>query len=98
MRGGKKGRRHISSGRCLPGMRRTGPSRGKRLRPGPYSNFPKGSFSGDAGMFHEQKPWLKKRWPALVIGGMVLLALLYSLLAVVGVGRNFNLLATENRR
>ena len=55
-------------------------------------------------MFHEQKPWLKKRWPALVIGGMALLALLYSLLGEVGVVSTLNLyakqkqLAVENNR
>ena len=55
-------------------------------------------------MFHEQKPWLKKRWPALVIGGIALLALLFSLLGEVGVVSTLNLyakqksLAAENNR
>jgi cell division protein FtsB len=55
-------------------------------------------------MFHEQTPWLKKSWPALVIGGMALLALLYSLLGEVGVISTLNLyakqkqLAAENNR
>lgn len=55
-------------------------------------------------MFHEQTPWLKKRWPVLVIGGMALLALLYTLLGEVGVVSTLNLyarqkqLAAENNR
>ncbi len=36
-------------------------------------------------MFQEHTPWLKKRWPVLVIGGITLLALLYSLFGEVGV-------------
>jgi cell division protein FtsL len=48
-------------------------------------------------MFHEQTPWLKKSWPALVIGGLVLLALLYSLLGEVGVVSTLNLYAKQKQ-
>jgi hypothetical protein len=37
--------------------------------------------------YHERKPWLKNRWPFLVIGGMALLALLYSGFREVGIIR-----------
>src|SRR4030066_1525180 len=55
-------------------------------------------------MFHEQKPWLKKRWSALVRGGSARLALLFSLLGEVGVVSTLKLyakqksLAAENNR
>ena len=48
-------------------------------------------------MFHEQTPWLKKHWPALVIGGMALLALLYSLLGEVGVVSTLNIYAKQKQ-
>jgi len=59
---------------------------------------------GDAGMFHETKPWLRKRWPFLAIGGIALLALLFAFFGEVGIISTLNLygkqkqLAAENAR
>ena len=59
---------------------------------------------GDAGKFHETKPWLRKRWPFLVIGGIALLALLFAFIGEVGIISTLNLygkqkqLAAENAR
>lgn len=36
-------------------------------------------------MDHEKKPSMRKRWPFLVVGGLVLLAFLYSLFGEVGI-------------
>ena len=40
---------------------------------------------------------MKKHWPALVIGGMALLALLYSLLGEVGVVSTLNIYAKQKQ-
>ncbi len=48
-------------------------------------------------MDHERKPWLKKRWPIVVIGGMALLAFLYSVFGEVGVISTLNLQAKEKQ-
>ncbi len=48
-------------------------------------------------MDHERKPWLKKRWPVAVIGGMALLAFLYLVFGEVGVISTLNLRAKEKQ-
>jgi len=48
-------------------------------------------------MYHEQKPWLKKGWPALVIGGIVLLAVLYAVFGEVGIISSLRLRGKEKQ-
>jgi len=48
-------------------------------------------------MDHEKKPSLKKRWPFLVVGCMVLLAFLYSLFGEVGIISTLDLRTKQNR-
>lgn len=48
-------------------------------------------------MYHEQKTWLKKGWPALVFGGLVLLAILYSVFGDVGVIGTLRLYGKEKQ-
>ena len=48
-------------------------------------------------MDHERKPWLRKRWPVAVIGGMALLAFLYLVFGEVGVISTLNLRAKETQ-
>lgn len=48
-------------------------------------------------MNHETKPWLKKRWPYLVIGGIALLALLFSVSREVGILGTLKLYGKEKQ-
>jgi len=48
-------------------------------------------------MDHEQKHWLKKRWPIVVVGGLALLAFLYSVFGGVGVFSTLNLKGKEKQ-
>jgi len=48
-------------------------------------------------MGNENKPSLMKRWPVLVVGGMVLLAFLYSLFGDVGIISTLDLRAKQKR-
>lgn len=48
-------------------------------------------------MNHEKNSTLKKRWPFLVVGGMVLLAFLYSLFGEVGIISTLNLYTKQKR-
>ncbi len=48
-------------------------------------------------MYHERKPWLKNRWPFLVIGGVALLALLFSVFREVGIISTLNLYGKEKQ-
>lgn len=48
-------------------------------------------------MGSENKPSLMKRWPVLVVGGMVLLAFLYSLFGDVGIISTLDLRAKQKR-
>jgi cell division protein FtsB len=48
-------------------------------------------------MDNEEKSWLKRRWPILVLGGMVLVALLLSTFGEVGIISTLNLNAKEKQ-
>ena len=48
-------------------------------------------------MDHEKKSWLKRSWPVLVLGGMVLVALLFSTFGEVGIISTLNLNAKEKQ-
>jgi cell division protein FtsB len=48
-------------------------------------------------MYHERKPWLKNRWPFLVIGGILMIALLYSVFRDVGIINTLNLYGKEKQ-
>lgn len=48
-------------------------------------------------MDQEGKSWLKNRGPVLIVGGMVLLALLYSVFGEVGIIRALDLRAKEKQ-
>jgi cell division protein FtsB len=48
-------------------------------------------------MSNENKPSLMKRWPVLVVGGMLLLAFLYSLFGDVGILSTLDLRAKQKR-
>jgi cell division protein FtsB len=50
-----------------------------------------------SGMEHEERSWLKRRWLVLVIGGMVFVALLFSLFGEVGIISTLNLKAKEKQ-
>jgi len=50
---------------------------------------------GESGMGNENKPSPMKRWPVLVVGGMVLLAILYSLFGEVGIISTLDLRAKQ---
>jgi len=52
---------------------------------------------GEAGIHHEKSSTLKKRWPFLVVGGMVLLAFLYSLFGEVGIISTLDLHTKQKR-
>ena len=52
---------------------------------------------GEAGIHHEKSSMLKKRWPFLVVGGMVLLAFLYSLIGEVGIISTLDLHTKQKR-
>ena len=51
----------------------------------------------EAGMDHANNPLLRKRWPFLVVGGMVLLAFLYSLFGEVGILSTLDLRTKQKR-
>lgn len=48
-------------------------------------------------MDYEEKTWLRRRWPFLVIGGMVLVAVLFSFFGEVGIMSTLNLIAKEKQ-
>lgn len=48
-------------------------------------------------MHDEGKKWVRKRWPVLVIGGMVLVAVLFSIFGEVGIVSTLNLIAKEKQ-
>lgn len=48
-------------------------------------------------MENEEKSWLKRRWPVLILGGMVLVALLLSTFGQVGIISTLNLNAKEKQ-
>ena len=48
-------------------------------------------------MDNEGKSWMKRRWPVLVLGGMVLVAILFSTFGEVGIISTLNLNAKEKQ-
>ncbi len=48
-------------------------------------------------MVPERLPWLKRRWPVLLVGGMVLVALLVTLFGEVGILGTVNLYRKERQ-
>jgi len=48
-------------------------------------------------MDHEEKSWARRRWPVLVLGGMVLVAILFSTFGEVGIISTLNLNAKEKQ-
>lgn len=48
-------------------------------------------------MDYAEKTWVRRRWPVLVIGGMVLVAVLFSVFGEVGIVSTFNLKAKEKQ-
>lgn len=48
-------------------------------------------------MYPERLPWLKKRWPVLLVGGMVLISLLVTIFGEVGIIGTLNLYGKERQ-
>ena len=48
-------------------------------------------------MDYAEHSWVRRRWPVLVIGGLVLVAVLFSVFGDVGIISTFNLKAKENQ-